>query len=208
MAAKRKGKAAKPKTSPRRAPSATKAAPRFTGRDPSPVLERYPPKDSGIRSRIPSPAPRSGPLSPVTPAHSPTVPVPSPTLRPGGAVPAPGAPPAAPPAPGATPPAPKMLISLERQFDIDEFSQLLGETVVRTEVPREDLAEALRRVSEFMGFGIYVYSVRVRPAKDELLNRFVVELQRVDYDPKTEDWIPFEETGRSDSPFGPTGGRR
>jgi hypothetical protein len=59
-----------------------------------------------------------------------------------------------------------------------------------------------------MGFGIYVYSVKVRPAKEELLKRFVIELQRVDFDPKVVDWVPFEETGRSDSPFGPTGGRR
>ncbi|MCI4321603.1 MAG: hypothetical protein L3K05_04780, partial [Thermoplasmata archaeon] len=118
------------------------------------------------------------------------------------------APPAA-PATSAAPPAapPRMLIALERPFDLDEFAGLLGETLIRTEVPREDLAEALRRVSDFMGFGIYVYAVRVRPAKEELLKRFVVELQRVDFDAKTGDWVPFEEKGRSDSPFGPTGDR-
>ena len=58
-----------------------------------------------------------------------------------------------------------------------------------------------------MGFGIYVYAVRVRPAKEELLKRFVVELQRVDFDATTGDWVPFAEKGRSDSPFGPSGDR-
>ncbi|MCI4370718.1 MAG: hypothetical protein L3J81_05250 [Thermoplasmata archaeon] len=201
MATKRKGKPTERRASPRRARTATKPAPKFVGRDASPVLERYPPKDSGIRSRAAVPVTRP----PSVPAPS-TAPGPSPTSRPGGAVPAPGSPPASgAPAPPATP---KMLIALERPFDIDEFSQLLGETVVRTEVPREDLAEALRRISEFMSFGIYVYAVRVRPAPEELLKRFVVELQRVDYDPRAHDWTGFEETGRSDSPFGPTGGRR
>ncbi|HEV2428723.1 MAG TPA: hypothetical protein VGV64_02620, partial [Thermoplasmata archaeon] len=100
------------------------------------------------------------------------------------------------------------LIPLERPFDLDEFAQLLGSTSVRVEVPREDLAEALRRISDFMGFGIYVYAIRVRPAPEDLLKRFVIELQRVDFNPEKKDWVPFEETGRSDSPFGPSGGRR
>jgi hypothetical protein len=100
------------------------------------------------------------------------------------------------------------LISLERPFSIDEFSQMLGETMIRVEVPREDLAEALRRISDFMGFGIYVYSFRVRPAPEELLKRFVIELERVDFSPERKDWTAFEERGRSDSPFGPSGGRR
>ncbi|HEV2166254.1 MAG TPA: hypothetical protein VGS23_04685 [Thermoplasmata archaeon] len=100
------------------------------------------------------------------------------------------------------------LISLERPFDIDEFSQLLGESTIRVEVPREDLAEALRRISDFMGFGIYVYSFRVRPAQEELLKRFVIELRRVDFSPEKREWIDFEEKGRSESPFGPSGGRR
>jgi hypothetical protein len=193
MPAKRKGKPTKPRTSPRRVAPATTAAPKFVGRDASPVLERYPPKEAGLGSRPPIPGPRPSPAA-AAPRRSPVAPT--------GAVPAAGAPAAAPPGP------PKMLIALERPFDIDEFSQLLGETLVRTEVPREDLAEALRRVSEFMGFGIYVYSVRVRPAQEELLKRFIVELQRVDFDPNVGDWVPFEEKGRSDSPFGPTGGRR
>ncbi len=99
------------------------------------------------------------------------------------------------------------LISLERPFDLDEFSTLLGETSVRVTVPREDLAEVLRRVSEFMGFGIYVYSVTVRPAPGALLKSFVVELQRVDFSPEKEAWVPFVEKGTSDSPFGPSGTR-
>ncbi|MFI5415139.1 MAG: hypothetical protein ACHQ16_05685, partial [Candidatus Lutacidiplasmatales archaeon] len=112
-----------------------------------------------------------------------------------------------PPAGGGAAPAPKMLISLARPFDVDEFAQLLGETTIRIEVPRDELAEVLRRVCDFMGFGIYVYSFKVRPAKDELLAGFVLELQRVDFDGTTGDWIPFEEKGRSDSPFGPSGTR-
>ncbi len=120
----------------------------------------------------------------------------------------------APPKPStASPPAEKVagaplpLISLERPFDMDEFSSLLGETSVRVTVPREDLAEALRRVSEFMGFGIYVYAISVRPWPGDLLKSFVVELQRVDYDPEKRAWTPFVEKGTSDSPFGPSGTR-
>ncbi|HKS59859.1 MAG TPA: hypothetical protein VJS68_03675 [Thermoplasmata archaeon] len=71
-------------------------------------------------------------------------------------------------------------------------------------VPREHLAEVLRRVSDFMGFGIYVYSIRVTPSPSELLKSFDVELQRVDFTPPAG-WVPFEEKGRSDSPFGPSG---
>ncbi|MGI0155535.1 MAG: hypothetical protein ACREDE_05315, partial [Thermoplasmata archaeon] len=103
--------------------------------------------------------------------------------------------------------APLPLISLERPFDVDEFSSLLGETSVRVTVPREDLAEVLRRVSEFMGFGIYVYAVSLRPTPGDLLKSFVVELHRVDYDPDTKAWVPFVEKGTSSSPFGPSGTR-
>jgi hypothetical protein len=99
------------------------------------------------------------------------------------------------------------LISLEKPFDPDEFAELLGQTSIRVNVPRENLAEVLRRICDFMGFGIYVYSVRVRPAPEEMLKRFVVELERVDFSAAKGDWVPFEEKGRSDSPFGPTGDR-
>jgi hypothetical protein len=102
--------------------------------------------------------------------------------------------------------APKGLISLDRPFDVDEFSQSLGETQVRVLVPSENLAEVLRRITDFMGFGIYVYSVRIAPEDAETLKRYVVELQRVDFSAARKVWVPFEEKGRSSSPFGPSGG--
>jgi hypothetical protein len=143
------------------------------------VLDKYPPKDPSLSVRGP----------PVVA-----------TAQPKGST----APSAVPSAPSG---APIPLISLERPFDVDDFASLLGETSVRVTVPREDLAEALRRVSEFMGFGIYVYSVAIRPTPGDLLKSFVVELQRVDYDPDKGAWVPFIEKGTSTSPFGPTGTR-
>jgi len=107
----------------------------------------------------------------------------------------------------ATTAAPIPLITLERPFDVDEFSGMLGETSLRVTVPREDLPEVLRRVVEFMGFGIYVCSISVRPAASDLLKSFVVELHRVDFSAPKGDWIPFVEKGASDSPFGPSGTR-
>jgi hypothetical protein len=98
--------------------------------------------------------------------------------------------------------SPEPLITLDRPFDLDEFSTLLGETSIRVTVPREDLTELLRRVTDFMGFGIYVYAVTVRPAPAELLKSFVVELQRVDYSAEKGAWVPFVEKGTVDSPFG------
>lgn len=62
-------------------------------------------------------------------------------------------------------------------------------------VPPDALAEVLRRVTEFMGFGIYVYSISVRPAPSEMLRGFVVELQRVDFDAAAHEWRPFVERG-------------
>jgi len=154
---------------------------RFVGRDPSPVLDRYPPKEGSPR-----------------PPSVATV-----------AAPAAGAPATAPPtAPPSGPgPTSQPLITLDRPFDVDEFSTLLGETSIRVTVPREALAEVLHRVLEFMGFGIYVYSISVRPAPAELLKSFVVELQRVDYAPEKGAWAPFVEKGTTDSPFGPSGQR-
>jgi hypothetical protein len=164
----------------RRTTGATRARARgFVGRDASPVLDRYPPKDPGLSvrgpPRSPSPAAPTAPSAPAPAASEPATPVP--------------------------------LISLERPFDVDEFSSLLGETSIRVTVPREDLAEVLRRVSEFMGFGIYVYAVTVRPTPGDLLKSFVVELQRVDYSSAKGAWLPFEEKGASSSPFGPSGTR-
>ncbi len=100
-----------------------------------------------------------------------------------------------------TSPAAVPLITLDKPFDIDGFSSLLGETSVRVTVPREDLPEVLRRVLEFMGFGIYVYSISVRPAASELLKSFVVELRRVDYSTEKGIWEPFVEKGAGDSPY-------
>lgn len=98
----------------------------------------------------------------------------------------------APPSSGS--PAPG-LIQLEGAFDVDEFSQLLGETAIRVTVPPDALAEVLRRVADFMAFGIYVYAITVRPAPSELLKGYVVELQRVDYDAQAKAWRPFVERG-------------
>jgi hypothetical protein len=155
---------------------------RFVGRDPSPVLERYPPREFGSAPRSPSPA-----SLPSAPAADPTTHTPAAT------------------SPASAPAQP--LITLERPFDVDEFSTLLGGTSVRVVVPREALPEVLRRVLEFMGFGIYVYSISIRPAPSELLKSFVVELHRVDFSAAKGAWVPFEEKGTVGSPFGPSGGR-
>ena len=175
---------ARAKKVPARLPRRPKptARPRFVGRDASPVLDRYPPKAPGT-------APKGPPLSPSS--SSPVVSVSSPSP---------------PPSPGAGAPS-QPLITLERPFDVDEFSTLLGGTSIRITVPRDALPEVLRRVTEFMGFGIYVYSISIRPAATELLKGFVVELQRVDYSAEKGIWVPFVEKGTTDSPFGPTGDR-
>jgi len=180
MTAKKRARASKSasRTRPRRSRA---PRPRFVGRDASPVLDRYPPKEPGSAPKGPpsitlassSPAP-SGPSTPTSPASN-----------------APGQP----------------LITLDRPFDVDDFSTLLGGTSIRVTVPRDALPEVLRRVTEFMGFGIYVYSISVRPAPSELLKGFVVELQRVDYSAEKRAWVPFVEKGTTDSPFGPSDDR-
>lgn len=188
MAAKRKAKPGRkaPKTPPGKRPTRVRApaSPRFVGRDASLVLDKYPAKDpatlvKGPPSKVPIPA-----TPPSTPPSTPSKP---------------GTPEAA--------SAPISLISLERPFDVDEFAQMLGETTIRVTVPREDLVEVLRRIVEFMGFGIYVYRVSFWPARSDLLKEFVIDLQRVDYSPGVGDWIAFTERGRSESPFGPDGKR-
>jgi hypothetical protein len=112
-------------------------------------------------------------------------------------------------APSATVEAPTppggSLLRLERPFDIDEFCQQLGETKITATVPREQLSEVLKRVVEFMEFGIYVYAVVVLPSPSATLEKFQVSLDRIDFDPQRKGWTPFHEKGRSDSPFGPTG---
>lgn len=72
---------------------------------------------------------------------------------------------------------------------------MLGETSIRVTVPRESLPEVIHRVLEFMGFGIYVYSIAVRPAPAELLKSYVVELTRVDFSAEKGTWVPFVERG-------------
>jgi len=172
----RKRRFAKAAASPKRT-----SRPRFVGRDPSPVLERYPAKDTApppprVASVVAPPASRTSASVPST-------------------------------APSTPPVTSQPLITLDRPFDLDEFSTLLGETSIRVTVPREALGEVLHRVLEFMGFGIYVYAISVRPAPAELLKSFVVELQRVDYAPEKGAWAPFVEKGTTDSPFGPSGQR-
>jgi hypothetical protein len=183
MVARKRLPAKKPQ--PRRAASArSKGRPRFVGRDASPVLDRYPPKAPGTAPAGPPPISLA---SPATPQRTPA------TVGPAG--------PAAPSA------SVQPLITLERPFDLDEFSALLGGTSIRLTVPRDALPEVLRRVTEFMDFGIYVYAISVRPAPGDLLKGFVVELQRVDYSAEKQAWLPFEEKGVTDSPFGPSGDR-
>jgi hypothetical protein len=184
MPARRSSAPRRPRTRPKRGRRKASAVPRFVGRDASPVLDRYPPKD-----------PRLAPQGPA--ARSTTSP---PSSRPALS-------PAPTPASEGVGSSPEPLITLDRPFDLDEFSTLLGQTSIRVTVPREDLTELLRRVTDFMGFGIYVYAVTVRPAPAELLKSFVVELQRVDYSPEKGSWVPFVEKGTVDSPFGPTGDR-
>jgi hypothetical protein len=184
MPARRASVPRKPRTRPKRGARKAPVTPRFVGRDASPVLDRYPPKD-----------PRLAPQGSATRSATSTAP--------------------SPPAP-STPATSRSegigsdsepLITLDRPFDLEEFSTLLGETSIRVTVPREDLTELLRRVTDFMSFGIYVYAVTVRPAPAELLKSFVVELQRVDYSKEKGAWVPFVEKGTVDSPFGPTGDR-
>jgi len=150
------------------------------------VLDRYPPKapDAPRSPVVVTSRPGRGGAAPPVPS----VPAPATSTPPGGA--------------GGTPA--EGLIRLEKPFDVDEFSQMLGETAIRLTVPHDALAEVLRRTTDFMGFGIYVYSITVRPSDSELLKGFVVELQRVDYDPETGAWKPFVEKGAAGAPGEPT----
>jgi len=171
-----------PRARPRKRP-ARRPRGGFVGRDPSPVLDRYPPR---------APADGGRPIAPPRPVVAPSA--------------APAAPPATlPPTAPADAPTPRGLLSLERPFDVDEFAALLGSPAIRVDVPKEALAEVLRRITDFMGFGIYVYALSVRPGPDETLRRFVVELRRVDFSSAERRWVPFEEKGTVDSPFGPGG---
>ena len=190
MAPKRsKRKASKP---PARPPARSTVAPtpKFVGRAPSPVFDHYITKGPNEPVRLPGTAPPTTPVAP-----TPVAAVPSPLPR------TPASTPAQPTRPAGD--APKSLIALEPPFDLDEFAGLLGQTTIRVKVPKEDLSEAIRRVTEFMGFGIYVYAFSVRPAADDQLRKFVLELTRVDFSTARGDWVPFQDRGRSESPFGP-----
>jgi hypothetical protein len=171
-------------------PKARRRRPRpqgFVGRDASPVLDRYPPKPGGSGVRGP-PAPAARPVAPSPPRMAePVRPVPDAGAR----------------AADAAAEPPKGLITLERPFDVDQFAQQLGESSIRATVPRENLAEVLARVTEFMGFGIYVYTISIRPSPSELLKSFEIELHRVDFSPAVNDWRPFQDRGRASNPFGP-----
>jgi hypothetical protein len=143
---------------------------------------------------------RKGSLPAPAPLRAPARPAPLPT-------PAPSTPPSTPPkGSGAAFVDPGNLLTLEPGFDVDAFAQQLGESAIRVRVPRENLLEVLTRISEFMGFGIYVYEISVRPVPQETLKTFEVDLRRVEYAPGEHRWRPFEERGRSDTPFGPGGG--
>ncbi len=163
------------------------SGPRFVGRDPSPVLDKYPPKEPQLRGPIRTPTASGASRPPLASS------APSPASSSAATPLAPSAPTASSaPAPGL--PA-SDLIRLDRAFDPDEFSQLLGETTVRIRVPRDSLDEVLRRVTEFMGFGVYVYSISVRPSDSPSLKEFEVELQRVDFSTERGRWEPFVERG-------------
>ncbi len=194
----RRAPPARTKSTARRArgsPRARAARKGFVGRDGSPVLDRYPPRDAA--GGPPGPIRPPPPALATSSSFASAPPPPVGTKAADRASPLPAA-----QAPAATPPV-GGLLSLDAPFDIDGFSQLLGEPNLRVTVPREDLPEVLRRVTDFMGFGIYVYAIRVEPAPEERLRQFVVTLERVDYSAARGAWAPFEEKGRSESPFGP-----
>ncbi|MCL4324622.1 MAG: hypothetical protein M1144_04075 [Candidatus Thermoplasmatota archaeon] len=84
-------------------------------------------------------------------------------------------------------------------FDIDEFSQKLGETAIKVTVPRDQLPEVLKRALDFINFGIYVYSIVVLPSPTPTLNTFIVQMDRIDFNDKLKGWVPFRE-GRDPPP--------
>ncbi|MCI4350720.1 MAG: hypothetical protein L3K15_04330 [Thermoplasmata archaeon] len=195
MAAK-KSRSSPPKPKKRRAARpATPPTPKFVGRAASPVFDKYITKGPNEPVRLPGSLPAAPPAPAAPPRPSLATTHPAPSSPAAAATPAVGLPVVGDPAKG--------LIALEPPFDLDEFAGLLGQTTIRVKVPKEDLSEALRRVTDFMGFGIYVYAFSVRPAPEDQLRKFVLELTRVDFSAARGDWQPFQERGRSTSPFGP-----
>ncbi len=76
-------------------------------------------------------------------------------------------------------------------FDVDEFSQKLGETSIKVVVPRDHLPEVLKRALDFISFGIYVYTIVVIPAPNPTLDSFVVQMDRIDFNDRLKGWVPF-----------------
>ena len=119
-----------------------------------------------------------------------------------------------PPSPeGPLPPAAPVgvisgILRLEAPFDVDDFCRQLGETHLRATVPKAQVAEVLKRILEFMDFGVYVYTLVVLPAPGATLDRFVVQLDRIQYNEARRVWVPFEDRGVADNPFGPGGNPR
>ncbi len=119
-----------------------------------------------------------------------------------------------PPSPeGSLPPAAPVgvisgILRLEAPFDVDDFCRQLGETHLRATVPKAQVAEVLKRILEFMDFGVYVYTLVVLPAPGATLDRFVVQLDRIQYNEARRVWVPFEDRGVADNPFGPGGNPR
>lgn len=88
---------------------------------------------------------------------------------------------------------PIRLGATEKPFDVDEFSQMLGETSIRVVVPREQMEEVLKRAMDFINFGIYVYSIVVLPSPKKTMESFILQMDRIDYDEKRNVWIPFDD---------------
>lgn len=98
---------------------------------------------------------------------------------------------------------PRMPIRLgvaETPFDIEEFSQQLGETSIKVVVPRDSLEEVLKRAFDFINFGIYVYSVVVIPSPTPTMETFIVQMDRIDYNEKAHVWMPFQDRRADTSP--------
>ena len=81
------------------------------------------------------------------------------------------------------------LISLERPFDIDEFSQMLGETTIRSRSRGRTLPRRCVASPTSWGSGSTCTPFGSAPAPEELLKRFVIELRRVDFSAERRDWI-------------------
>ena len=93
----------------------------------------------------------------------------------------------------------------ETPFDVDAFSQQLGEDHLRVTVPAPALGEVLKRIFDFMGFGVYVYAVVVIPSPTPTLDTYVVQLDRINFSKAKNVWVPFQEDKTPPSGGTPTG---